>query len=122
LWAGVQGSPHRVCHGAPIAGGGPLGRSWHVTRPMSSPTPVFNSVLGCSAALQTFDVACIGTRGGPAYATWLYSLHIYRTSFEFFDMGYASTLAWILFVALSVFTFLQFRTARNGVYYAAEGR
>jgi ABC-type sugar transport system permease subunit len=97
-------------------------RFWHVTLPMVSPTLFFNSVLACIAAFQTFEIPFIGTKGGPAYATWLYGLHIYRTSFEFFEMGYGSTLAWILFVILSVFTFLQFRSARNWVFYAGEGR
>jgi multiple sugar transport system permease protein len=120
--AGLQGIPQELYEVASIDGASPLRRFWHVTLPMISPTLFFNSVLGCIAAFQTFEVAFIGTRGGPAYATWLYSLHIYRTSFEFFDMGYGSTLAWILFLALSVFTFLQFRSARNWVYYAGEAR
>jgi oligogalacturonide transport system permease protein len=66
-------------------------------------------------------VPFVGTKGGPAYATWLYGLHIYRTSFEFFDMGYGSTLAWILFILLSAFTYVQFRASRSWVYYAGEG-
>jgi multiple sugar transport system permease protein len=120
--AGLQGIPQELYEAASIDGANARARFWHVTLPMISPTLFFNSVLACIAAFQTFEVAFIGTRGGPAYATWLYSIHIYRTSFEFFDMGYGSTLAWILFLALSVFTLLQFRSARNWVYYAGEGR
>jgi multiple sugar transport system permease protein len=120
--AGLQGIPQELYEAASIDGANTRDRFWHVTLPMISPTLFFNGILALIAAFQTFETAFIGTKGGPAYATWLYSLHIYRTSFEFFDMGYASTLAWILFVALSVFTFLQFRSARNWVYYAAEGR
>jgi multiple sugar transport system permease protein len=120
--AGLQGIPQELYEAASIDGANARDRFWHVTIPMISPTLFFNSVLACIAAFQTFETAFIGTKGGPAYATWLYSLHIYRTSFEFFDMGYGSTLAWILFMALSVFTFLQFRSARNWVYYGGEGR
>jgi multiple sugar transport system permease protein len=120
--AGLQGIPQELYEAASIDGANTRDRFWHVTLPMISPTLFFNGILALIAAFQTFETAFIGTKGGPAYATWLYSLHIYRTSFEFFDMGYASTLAWILFVALSVFTFIQFRSARNWVYYAAEGR
>ena len=118
--AGLQGIPQELYEAASIDGANARGRFWHVTLPMISPTLFFNSVLACITAFQAFETAFIGTRGGPAYATWLYSLHIYRNSFEFFDMGYAATLAWILFVALSVFTFLQFRWSQNWVYYGAE--
>jgi multiple sugar transport system permease protein len=120
--AGLQGIPQELYEAASIDGAQARDRFWHVTLPMISPTLFFNSVLALIAAFQAFETPFIGTKGGPAYATWLYSLHIYRTTFEFFDMGYGSTLAWILFLCLLVFTFLQFRSARNWVYYAAEGR
>jgi multiple sugar transport system permease protein len=120
--AGLQGIPQELYEAASIDGANARRRFWHVTLPMISPTLFFNSVLACIAAFQTFEVAFIGTKGGPAYATWLYGLHIYRTSFEFFEMGYGSTLAWILFIVLSVFTFAQFRSSRNWVYYSGEGR
>ena len=120
--AGLQGIPHELYEAASIDGATAADRFWHVTIPMISPTLFFNSVLACIIAFQTFEVPFIGTRGGPAYATWLYGLHIYQTSFQFFDMGYGATLAWILFIALSFFTFLQFRSFRNWVFYAGEGR
>jgi multiple sugar transport system permease protein len=120
--AGLQGIPQELYEAASIDGASAGRRFWHVTLPMISPTLFFNSVLACIAAFQTFELAFIGTKGGPAYATWLYGLHIYRTTFEFFEMGYGSTLAWILFIALSVFTYFQFRTSRNWVFYAGEGR
>ena len=120
--AGLQGIPQELYEAASIDGASALSRFRHVTIPMISPTLFFNSVLACIVAFQTFEVPFIGTRGGPAYATWLYGLHIYQTSFQFFDMGYGATLAWILFIALSFFTFLQFRSFRNFVFYAGEGR
>jgi multiple sugar transport system permease protein len=120
--AGLQGIPHELYEAASIDGATAADRFWHVTIPMISPTLFFNSVLACIIAFQTFEVPFIGTRGGPAYATWLYGLHIYQTSFQFFDMGYGATLAWILFIALSFFTFLQFRSFRNWVFYAGEER
>ena len=120
--AGLQGIPQELYEAASIDGANSLSRFRHVTIPMISPTLFFNSVLACIAAFQTFELPFIGTKGGPAYATWLYGLHIYRTSFEFFDMGYGATLAWILFIILSVFTFIQFRGSRRWVYYAGEGR
>jgi multiple sugar transport system permease protein len=120
--AGLQGIPQELYEVASIDGANAWARFRHVTLPMISPTLFFNSVLACVAAFQTFEAAFIATKGGPAYATWLYSLHIYRTTFELFDMGYGATLAWILFVVLSVFTYIQFRSARSWVYYAGEVR
>jgi multiple sugar transport system permease protein len=120
--AGLQGIPQELYEVAAIDGASSVNRFRHVTLPMISPTLFFNSVLACIAAFQTFELPFIGTKGGPAYATWLYGLHIYQTSFQFFDMGYGATLAWILFVLLSLFTFLQFRSFRNWVYYAGDTR
>jgi multiple sugar transport system permease protein len=120
--AGLQGIPQELYEAASIDGGNGRARFWHITLPMVSPTLFFNSVLACIAAFQTFELAFVGTKGGPAYATWIYGLHIYRTSFEFFDMGYGSTLAWILFILLSVFTFIQFRASRSWVYYGGDAR
>jgi len=120
--AGLQGIPHEMYEAANIDGAGAWKRFWHVTLPMISPTMFFNSVLACIAAVTAFETAFIGTGGGPAYATWLYGLHIYRTTFDYFDMGYGSTLAWIMFFVLSVFTFAQFRISERWVYYAGEER
>jgi multiple sugar transport system permease protein len=120
--AGLQGIPQELYEAASIDGATARRRFWHITLPMISPTLFFNSVLACILAFQSFEAAFIGTKGGPAYATWIFGLHIYRTTFEFFDMGYGSTLAWILFIALSVFTYMQFRSSRNWVFYSGEGR
>jgi multiple sugar transport system permease protein len=120
--AGLQGIPQELYEVASIDGANAWARFRHVTLPMISPTLFFNSVLACVGAIQSFEAAFVGTRGGPAYATWLYGLHIYRNTFEFFDMGYGSTLAWILFIALSAFTYIQFRASRTWVYYAGEER
>ena len=120
--AGLQSIPQELYEVAAIDGANSRDRFWHITVPMISPTLFFNSVLACITAFQTFEIPFIGTKGGPAYATWLYGLHIYQTSFQFFDMGYGATLAWILFVLLSFFTFLQFRSFRNYIYYAGDAR
>jgi len=120
--AGLQGIPQELYEAASIDGAGALRRFWNVTLPMISPTMFFNLVLASVGAFQTFEAAFVGTAGGPAYATWLYGLHIYEHSFKYFDMGYGSTLAWIMFIGLSAFTYAQFRASRDLVYYAGEGR
>jgi multiple sugar transport system permease protein len=120
--AGLQGINQELYEVAAIDGANSWARFRHVTLPMISPTLFFNSVLACVAAFQTFEAAFIATKGGPAYATWLYGLHIYRNTFELFDMGYGATLAWILFILLSAFTFMQFRASRSWVFYSGETR
>jgi len=91
-----------------------------VTLPMLTPTIFFNMVLGIIGALRVFAAAYVATQGGPAYSTWFYALHIYTRAFQYFEMGYASALAWIFFFVLFVFTYVQFRQSRRWVYYAGE--
>jgi len=116
--AGLQGVPKDLYEVASIDGASTFRRFLHITMPMISPTIFFNSVLAIIGALQTFTSAFVATAGGPAYATWFYALHIYTTAFQFNEMGYASALAWIFFVILVSFTFIQFRASTRWVYYA----
>jgi multiple sugar transport system permease protein len=118
--AGLQGIPQELYEVAAIDGAGKWAKFWNVTLPMISPTLFFNSVLAILGALQTFETAFIGTAGGPAYATYFFALHIYNTAFSYFEMGYAATLAWLFFIVLGVFTFIQFRASTRWVYYAGE--
>jgi len=118
--AGLQGVPKELYEVASIDGANPWSRFWNITLPMISPTLFFNAVLAVIGALQTFTSAYVATQGGPAYATWFYALHIYTTAFNYTEYGYASALAWIFFVVLVSFTFLQFRASTRWVYYAGE--
>jgi multiple sugar transport system permease protein len=118
--AGLQGVPDELYDAAKVDGAGAFQRFWHVTLPMITPTIFFNLVLGIIAALQVFTSALVATEGGPAYATWFYALHIYKQAFGFFNMGYASALAWLFAVLIIFLTWVQMRLAKSWVYYAAE--
>ncbi len=118
--AGLQGVPEEMYEAASIDGAGVWGRFRHVTLPMITPTIFVNLVLGIIGALQVFTSAFIATNGGPAFATWFYALHIYKNAFQYFNMGYASALAWIFAAIILFLTWIQFRTARSWVYYAGE--
>jgi multiple sugar transport system permease protein len=118
--AGLQDVPKELLESAEIDGAGTWAKFWNVTLPLITPTIFFNLVLGIIFALRTFEAAFITTNGGPAYATWFISLHIYQNAFVSFDMGYASALSWLLFIILIVFTYLQFRLSGNWVFYAGE--
>jgi multiple sugar transport system permease protein len=87
---------------------------------MISPTLFFNLVLGIIAAMASFSNAFVAANGGPAYATWLYALHIYFSAFQFGEYGYACALAMLLFAVLLVLTALQFQLQKRWVYYGGE--
>ena len=118
--AGLQGVPQELYDAALVDGAGLWAKFRNVTLPMLTPTIFFNMVLGIIGALRVFAAAYVATQGGPAYSTWFYALHIYTRAFQYFEMGYASALAWIFFFVLFVFTFVQFRQSRRWVYYAGE--
>jgi multiple sugar transport system permease protein len=118
--AGLQGIPGELYEAAAIDGANAWHRFRHVTVPMLSPTVFFNLVLGVIGALQVFASALVASRGGPAYATWFYALHIYTEAFVNFKMGYAAALAWIFFVIVLAITYVQVRLSGRWVYYAGE--
>jgi multiple sugar transport system permease protein len=120
--AGLQAIPTHLYEAAEIDGAGSWGRFRHVTIPMMSPVIFFNLVLGIIASFQIFTQAYVMTNGGPANATLFYVLHLYRNAFEYLNMGYASALAWILFVIILFFTLLVFRSSTLWVFYQGELR
>ena len=115
--AGLQGIPSELYDAAKVDGANDLQRVLHVTIPMMSPVIFFNLVMGIIGSLQTFDTAFIATHGGPAYSTYLYMLHLFTIAFEELKMGYASMLAWILFIYIMLLTLLVFRFGAAWVFY-----
>ena len=122
--AGLQGVPQELYDAASIDGASGWHRFRHVTFPMISPVIFFNVILTAIASFRVFTFAFMATNGGPAYATWFYMLHLYTMAFRSLNMGYASALAWVLFVIVLVFTLLQFRLSQRWVFYTGqtEGR
>ena len=72
------------------------------------------------AYMKIFDEAFVMTMGGPNNSTLFYAYALFRNAFQYFRMGYASALAWLFFLILFAFTFLQFRMSRRWVYYAGD--
>ena len=118
--AGLQGIPETLYEAAAIDGATAWRRFWAITLPMLSPTIFFNLVIGIIGSFQVFTTAYIATGGGPQNATLFYVLYLYRNAFDYFRMGYASALAWVLFAIVLVFTLAQFWIARTWVFYEAE--
>jgi multiple sugar transport system permease protein len=118
IWlAGLQSIPKQLYEAASIDGAGPLRRFWHVTLPMLSPYVLFNSIVGLIGTLQIFTEAYVMTSGGPVDSTLFYAYYLFRQAFQFFRMGYASALAWILFIAVLALTVLQLRLGKRWVHY-----
>jgi multiple sugar transport system permease protein len=118
--AGLQGIPDSYYEAADIDGAGALSKFRHITLPMLTPMIFFNMVLGIIGSFQVFTAAYIMTGGGPANATLFYVLYLFRQAFEEFRMGYASAMAWVLFIILLVCTGIQFWQAKKWVYYEGE--
>ena len=115
--AALQGIPQHLYEAASVDGAGVVRKMWHVTVPMMTPAIFLTAVLQIIGSWQVFTQALIVTNGGPRDSTLFILLHLYRTGFEYFQMGYASAIAWVLFVIILVFTILQFGIARRWVYY-----
>lgn len=118
--AGLQGIPEHLYEAAKIDGASVFRQFLAITVPMMTPTIFFNLIMGVIGTFQTFAQFFIMTAGGPANATLVYVLYLYRQAFEFFRMGYAAALAWILFAIILTITMLQFWGARHWVYYEGE--
>lgn len=118
--AGLQGIPTDLYEAAQVDGATTWNRFWSVTLPMMTPILFFQLVTGLITALQIFTQAFIMTKGGPNNATLFLLLYLYRNAFEYFRMGYASALAWVLFIYILVLTLLLFRLSNLWVYYEAE--
>jgi multiple sugar transport system permease protein len=120
LLAGLRAIPAQLYDAAKVDGANWWARFRHVTLPMLSPAIFFNLVMALIAAFQVFTQAYVMTSGGPQNATLFYVYYLYTVAFQSFDMGYASSLAWLLFVVVLALTLLQFRFSRRWVFYEAE--
>lgn len=115
--AGLQGIPSSIYEAATIDGADAWQRFWRITLPLLSPMVFLAVVLTVISSFQVFDQAYVMTRGGPANATNTIVLYIYQNGFEYFRMGYASAIAWVLFGVIFVFTLLQMRLQGRWVQY-----
>jgi multiple sugar transport system permease protein len=116
----LQGIPTTLYEAATIDGAGAWRKFLHVTIPMITPVLLLNLIAGVIGSFQSFTQAYIMTGGGPNYATFFYVLYLYQQAFEWFKMGYAAALAWVLFLIIIVCTYILFRTSGSWVYYEAD--
>ncbi len=115
--AGLQDVPRVLYEAASLDGAGPLQSARHVTVPMVSPVILFNFILGLIGATQVFTAPFIMTAGGPLNATLMYSINLFNNAFVYYKMGYASAMAWLMFIAVFLMTMLSIRLSRSFVHY-----
>ncbi len=126
--AGLQGVPSELLEAAEVDGAGGWTRFWRITLPLLSPTLFFATILGLIGAFQQFTLAYVATSsvgqgrpaGGPVYSTLFYVLNLYQQAFDYWNMGYASALAWTFLVFVLAITFVQLVLSRRWVYYEAN--
>jgi multiple sugar transport system permease protein len=118
--AGLQGVPRELYEAAEIDGAGGWQKMLRVTIPMISPVIFFTMIITIIGSFQVFTSAFIMTEGGPADATLFYILYLYRNAFQWLSIGYASAMAWILFLIILLLTLIQLHFSRRWVFYAGE--
>jgi len=111
--AGLQAIPATLYEAAAIDGAGRWQAFRYVTLPMLRPTILFMLVITTIGYLQLFEEPFVMTDGGPLDATLSVTMYMYQQGFEFFKQGYASAIAYVLFVIVAVIAFLQFRFLRE---------
>lgn len=121
--AGLKNIPHSYYEAASVDGANGWQRFYKITLPMLSPIVLFNLIMQIISAFMTFTPAYVITRGegGPLDSTLLYSLYLYRRAFAFFEMGYASSMAWVMLIIIAAITFAIFKTSSYWVHYESKG-
>lgn len=117
--AGLRQVPQDMYEAAEIDGASKVRQFFRITLPLLTPVIFFNAVIQTIDAFKAFTPAFIiseGT-GGPINSTLFYTLYLYQEAFGFFRMGYASALAWILVIIISLFTAFSFLSAKYWVHY-----
>lgn len=121
IWlAGLKGISPSLYEAANLDGANAWQKFRDVTVPMLTPTIFFNLIMGIVGALQTFGQAYVMTKGGPMNSTLFYNYYLFQHAFENFNMGYASALAWFLFLIILVLTLFVVKSSDAWVYYEGE--
>jgi multiple sugar transport system permease protein len=115
--AALQGVPRDLLEAAAIDGAGPWRTFRRITLPLLSPASLFLVVWLTINALQLFDEVYLSTQGGPLNATTVLVYYLYNQAFQQFNFGYASAIAYFLFLVIIVITVIQFRVGRRFTYY-----
>jgi multiple sugar transport system permease protein len=120
--AAMQQVPTAFYDAAMVDGANAWQRLLNITIPMTSPTILFMFMIGIINSFQTFTAVYLISQGGPVNATLMYVLYIYQNGWQYQKMGYAASLAWVLFVIVLSLTLITLKLSGRLVYYEHEGR
>ncbi|MFV0504518.1 MAG: carbohydrate ABC transporter permease [Lachnospirales bacterium] len=115
--AALKQVPVSLYESAELDGAKGFGKFFNITLPMISSSIFFNLVLQMVGGFKVFTESYIITEGGPLNTTTFYVYYLYKNAFQYFQMGYASAMAWILVGIIAVFTIIIFKTQKSWVYY-----
>jgi len=115
--AGLQDIPLELHEAAALDGASAWERTRNITLPLLTPVILFNVIVGMINGFQYFVQPYVITQGGPADSTLTYSLYLYQTAFQYFKAGYASAMAWVLFVLIMAVTLVLLRSSSRWVFY-----
>jgi multiple sugar transport system permease protein len=120
--AGIKNIPRSLYEAASVDGANAVHRFFKITIPMLTPIILFNAIMQTIGAFMTFVPAYIISKGtgGPLDGTLLYSLYLFRQGFQFFDMGYASAMAWVMLIIVAVLTSILFLSSKFWVHYESK--
>lgn len=120
--SGLQGVSEELKEAAKIDGAKGYQIFCKITLPMISPTIFFNVVMAVIGTFQYFTQAYVMTEGGPMNSTLFYNLYLYRKAYKDFEMGYASAMAWVMFVIILVLTMFVIKSSSFWVYYQNDDK
>ncbi|MBM0067031.1 carbohydrate ABC transporter permease [Alkalicoccobacillus gibsonii] len=115
--AGLRNIPKTFYEASAVDGAKPWQQFFKITIPLLTPVILFNTIMQTIQGFMAFTPSFIVTNGGPMNSTLLYVLYMYRRAFEFFDMGYASAMAWVMLVIIAIFTAVIFKSSDKWVHY-----
>lgn len=120
--SGLQGVSEELYEASQIDGAGAFRRFFSITLPMISPTVFFNMIMAVIGSFQYFDQAYVMTEGGPLNSTLFYNLYLYTKAYREYKMGYASALAWVMFIIILILTLLVIKTSSFWVFYQNDDK
>ncbi|TDF98957.1 sugar ABC transporter permease [Paenibacillus piri] len=115
--AALQGIPRDYYEAADIDGANAWYKARHITIPLVSYSTFFVLIMAIIRSFQIFDQMYILTKGGPGYSTQVLVYYIYTNAFEYFKLGYASAVAWVLFIIILIITLIQMKLQNKWVFY-----
>jgi multiple sugar transport system permease protein len=123
--AALQDVPRSLYEAAEIDGAGSWRKFWSITLPSISPVTLFLIIIGLIGTFQFFTEGLIFAEaaqsvGGPENSLLFYAIYLYQVAFSFLKMGYASAMAWMLFLVVMALTLIVYKTSARWVYYGGE--